>query len=162
MRVSLLFGLICLVGLGGCSFRFDVQAVMIDGRLAFVPGGRSSKPECISQVVVRDEAAPTAESYAAWMEAAYVWVDLGGYQCTDRFPLFYGEPLKGEDPDRTGDFREVSPKALRVGAIYEVMVIAGGSGSGGGRFRLLPDGRVENLGRPMLIGEDAPLVTTPE
>lgn len=159
MRALHILALICLLGLGGCSYRFDVRAVMIDGRLAFVSTGRFPKPDCISRVMIRDVEAGTAQTYAAWMQTAFAWVDEGGYDCTDRFPLFYGEPLKGEDADRPVPATEVAPKELRVGAIYEVMIISGATGAGGGRFRLLPDGRVENLGRAMLTGEDAPSVT---
>lgn len=159
MRALRILALICLLPLSGCSYAFDVQAVMIDGRLAFVPAPQFRKPACISRVMIRDEGAPTAQSFEAWMQTAHAWVDEGGYECTDRFPLFYGEALKGEHPAGTRGSGEVAAKPLRVGTIYEVMITSGATGYGGGRFRLLPDGRVENLGRPMLIGEDAPLVT---
>lgn len=161
MRVLSTFALICLLALTGCSYSFDVRAVMIDGRLAFVPAPQSRKAECISRVMVREEGPPAAQTFEAWMQSD-LWVDQGGYDCTDRFPLFYGEALKGNDVGRSTPSREVAPKALRVGTIYEVMIVSGATGYGGGRFRLLPGGRVENLGRPVLIGEDAPLMTPPD
>ena len=43
--------------------------------------------------------------------------------------------------------------------VQAVMITSGATGYGGGRFRLPGDGRVENLGPPKLMGEDAPLVT---
>lgn len=159
MRAFRTLALIGLLGLSGCSYTFDVRAVMIDGRLAFMPGPRIRKPECVSGVMVRDEAPLVGETFADWRQATYVWIDEGGYHCADRFPVFYGQVLTGEDTARTGGFEEVAPRPLRVGAIYEVMIGSGATGYGGGRFRLLPDGRVENLGRPTLQGEDAPLVT---
>lgn len=159
MRAFRALALICLLGLSGCSYGFDVQAVIIDGRLAFVPGPRGAKPDCVSRVMVRDEDAPVAATYDAWIRSAYAWADQGGYGCADRFPLFYGEALKGEDSAGAGISDEVAAKPLRAGVIYEVMITSGATGYGGGRFRLRSDGGVENLGPPMLTGEDTPLMT---
>ena len=159
MRALRILAPIFLLGVSGCSYAFDVQAGLIDGRLAFTPTPQLRKPACVSRVMIRDESAPTANSFETWMQTAHVWVDQGGYECIDRFPLFYGEALKGEIPTGTRGPTEVPAKPLRVGTIYEVMIISGATGYGGGRFRLLPDGRVENLGRPVLTGEDARLVT---
>ena len=160
MRLLPTLALICLLGLGGCSYTFRVEAVMVDGRLAFVPDTASrGRAKCVSHVMVMDAAAPTADSHAEGSQTAHVWRDHGGYACTDRFPLFYGEALNGEDDAGTSASGEVAAQPLREGVIYVVMIASGAMGYGGGRFRLLPDGRVENLRQPVLIGEDAPLVT---
>lgn len=92
----------------------------------------------------------------AWRQRAYAWVDEGGQDCVDRFPVVYGRALRGVDADPSPtSAEEVEPKTLQVGAVYNVFITAGATGYGGGRFRLLSDGTVENLGPALLIGEDA-------
>lgn len=113
---------------------------MIDGRLAFLPeAGSRGRAKCVSRVVV-GPAEPTAGGARSAM-----WHDAGGHDCADRFPVFYGQALKGEDEAPV--VPEVAPQALQPGVVYEVMVTAGATGSGGGRFRLTADGQVENLPR---------------
>lgn len=140
--------LVCLLGLSGCSYGFDVRAVMIEGRLAFVADGATrGQAKCVSHIQVLPEDYPAGrdgESTEAWAERAYAWNDYGGYDCDDRFPIFYGAPLKGQDEAR---WRDVVAKPLRVGVTYDVSAVAGATGYGGGQFRLLPDGGVENLRR---------------
>lgn len=129
-----------LLTLSGCSYSYDVEAVMIDGRLAFVPDAASrGRAKCVSHVVV----APVEP--AAGGARSAVWHDAGGHDCADRFPIFYGEPLKGEDGTPVAP--EVAPQALRPGVVYEVVVTAGTTGYGGRKFRLTADGQVENLPR---------------
>ena len=161
MRVLPLLSLIGLLALGGCSDTFDVRAVMTDGRLTFVADGPSrGRARCVSHVAVMvAEASPSSGHgpYEAWRQRAYAWVDQGGYGCDDRFPIVYGQALKGEDVRSSGPtFEDVAPKALEVGRVYIVMVTVDATGYGGGSFRLLPDGTVENLGPAVLIGEDGP------
>jgi len=148
MRSLRVLALISLLGLSGCSYSFDVRAVMIDGRLAFVAEGPSSgQAKCVTSVRVLPqdyEPGREGEPTEAWAQRAYAWSDHGDYDCDDHFPIFYGAPLKGTDESGLPD---VAAKPLRVGTIYEVSAVAGATGYGAGRFTLLPDGSVENLGR---------------
>lgn len=161
MRVLSLMPLFGLLMLGGCSYNFDVRAVMTDGRLTFIADGPSrSRARCVSRVEVMPvEVSPSSgpETMRAGRHRVYAWVDHGGYGCDDRFPIVYGQALKGADVRDSGAaFEDVAPKALEVGRVYNVMVTVGATGYGGGSFRLLSNGTVENLGPAVLIGEDGP------
>ncbi len=140
--------MVCLLAVGGCSYTFDVRAVMIDGRLAFVADGPSrGRAKCVTRIAVLAEerdSATEAESVEARNRRAYAWRDGGGYDCGNRFPIFYGELFEGQNEAGLPD---VAAEPLRVGTAYEVSAVAGSTGYGGGRFRLLADGRVENLAR---------------
>lgn len=60
----------------------------------------------------------------------------------NRFPIFYGQPLKGERLVYGENTPGVRPG--RVGVLYEVTTTSGATGYGGGWFRITPDRRVEN------------------
>lgn len=115
------------LALGSCSYTYDVRAVMIDGRLAFV-ADRSwlGQPDCFRSIEVRSRAEP---SRALWRQAA------PASSCPFDFPVFYGDRL----------IADVLVEPLRAGTIYEVASMSRGSGYGRGRFRLTGDRRVENL-----------------
>lgn len=148
MAALRLFAFACLLVLGGCSYGYEIEAVMIDGRLAFRPTPEAGdRAKCVSRVEVMPvEYAPfdEREAHAAWARKTYAWLDHGGHDCADGFPVFYGAALKGVGEG--GALRvEVEPKALRVGVIYSVNITAGATGHGYGRFRVRADGTVENL-----------------
>ena len=160
MRALRLLASIALIGLSGCSYGFDVSAVLMDGQVTFVVDrGARSRPKCVSSIQVRAEQLRglEGETVEEWAQRAYAWRDEGGYECEDRFPVVYGRALKGVY-DGGPILGDVAAKPLRVGTIYEVTVHSGATGYGAGRFRLLPDGRVEYLGRASppsgLTGED--------
>lgn len=149
-----------LLTLAGCSYRYDVEAVMIDGRLAFVPNAASrGRAKCVSHVMVmpvQETRRADGESDAEWERRIYAWNDYAGYDCDDRFPIFYGQPLKGEGgPDRP----DVASQPLRPGVVYEVLISAAATGYGGGRFRLSADGAVENLPGLSSSADPEPVVT---
>ena len=138
--------------LGGCSYTYDILATMIDGKLAFVVDPKSpSKPSsCLTTITVaaqdrqsRVRAEPNDN--VQLVNAGVVWWNSVGYECSTRFPVTYGIPLAGEPRSPEQVNREVHAKPLTPGVIYEVVVVSGATGYGGGRFRLTASGGVENL-----------------
>jgi hypothetical protein len=143
MKAFRLMALASLLMLGGCSYIYDIAAVMIDGRLAFVVDQESGrKPSCVSTVsVVLDVRAvkhPDGVDPFLWKEGQLS-------DCANTFPIFYGQRIKGEAPSPDHVLDTLPAKPLKIGVIYEVHILSEGSGYGGGRFRLTADGRVENL-----------------
>ncbi|MBL0968109.1 MAG: hypothetical protein IBJ02_03220 [Brevundimonas sp.] len=130
LRILALAGLMLL---GSCSYTFDIETRLIDGQVTFVvaPDSRS-KPgrSCVRTIMVGDD-------------DGFVWQDHVTDPCGTRFPVVYGQPLRGApDPD-LADLK-MAPRQLRPGITYQVMANAG-IGYGEGRFRLTQDGRVESL-----------------
>jgi hypothetical protein len=139
--------------------RFEIVAMTIDGRLAFVAKGTSAQPPCISRIqVIRpgctDRAADEPET--VWRERVFAWSDYGGFECVDNFPIFYGEALNGRDRRGLATPSEVAPKTLEAGVTYTVTATTAGLGGrswfGGGSFRLGADGLVDEVGPAPLIG----------
>lgn len=122
-----------LILLGSCSYTFDIEARMIDGKVTFVvaPDSRS-KPgnSCVGTIMVADD-------------EGIVWQDHVGQPCATRFPVVYGLPLRGVADPEFADLK-TGPRPLRTGVVYDVMANVG-IGYGEGRFRLTEDGRVETL-----------------
>jgi hypothetical protein len=129
------------MALSGCSYTYAVKAVMLDGRLAFVvdPASRE-RPRCVSRVSVVLEHVEGSES----SDDPTFWDNAGGYDCEDVFPVFYGVPLAGARASAPA-VDERPARRWEPGRTYQVVVVAGATGYGGGRFRVHPDGRVENL-----------------
>jgi hypothetical protein len=78
----------------------------------------------------------------------YWWQAMTSGTCRNRFPIRYGESLKGTPfAYRDGAGREsgsvVTAKPLRIGIVYKVSTTGGNSGSGTGWFRIAPDRHVE-------------------
>jgi hypothetical protein len=120
--------------LGGCSYSYDLIAVVRNGQIVFnVDPASSRQPSCIRRIEV------TAES-----EREPVWLESVSYDddCSNNFPLPYGPRLRGQH--RPSD-PEVAAKPLRRETIYLVTATTGATGYGGGRFVVHADGRIENL-----------------
>lgn len=137
-------------------------AVVIDGRLAFVVDPHSNhQPDCIRSVhVTADDAVSakpaTDDDKELVANGVFWWQDFAVDACPNPFPIFYGQALKGRPfvfQDRPSS--SVRAKPLKIGVIYEVDADSSGSGYGGGRFRIRPDRRVENLPRQSSQGEPA-------
>lgn len=140
------------LALSGCSYVYDLLAVVIDGRLAFVVDPHSRRhPECIQSIhVLTDEpvrARPTlSDDKRLVANGVFWWKDTAIDACPNPFPVFYGVQLKGKPfVYQGGSTGSVDAKPLRIGVVYEVDAVSSGSGIGGGRFRILPNRRVENL-----------------
>lgn len=136
----------------GCSYHFDTQVQLIDGKLAFNTQAKwFGGPECIRAVVVEAEAGPAAEAapgddLSAVKRGVYweEWLDLKS--CENQFPLFYGATLAGKKLIfDDGTIRSVKPKSLVRGVVYEYLLLSDGSGSGGGKFKISENGQVINL-----------------
>ena len=138
------------LALGSCSYTYDLLAVVIGGRLAFIVDPSSDrKPNCIRSIDVSvDKGGPHAKPAKGDEELSVTnggvyWqktFNVGSYP--NPFPVFYGAPLKGV-PSR--DVGSVEAKPLHVGVLYEVTAESSGSGYGGGWFRITEERRVENF-----------------
>jgi hypothetical protein len=143
--------LVAAIGLtlSGCSYVYDLLAVMRDGQLMFVVDPNSqSQPDCFRQieVVSVQRAAVEASPGDDQIRTGYgtVWRDEVEYEdeCENQFPFAYGRTLDG---DQRADHGLVRPKPLARGVVYEVTTVTGATGYGGGRFIVRTDGRVDNL-----------------
>lgn len=145
--------------LGSCSYSYDLLAVVIGGRLAFIVDPSSSRePDCIRGITVSTDKGETATAKATSGDneqlvanGVYWWKSMVQRECQNPFPVFYGQPLKGirlvypEGIPGAGEASSiVEAKPLRVGVVYEVTTTSSGSGYGGGWFRITPDRHVEN------------------
>ena len=148
-RIALLSASLMSVALGSCSYIYDLQAVMIDGRVAFVvdPDSRQDA-DCIRDVYVKvDYGGPTAkpaegDDVGLVTNGGIYWWDFRDVRsCDNKFPIFYGNELKGKPSDNLG---YVSPKPLVVDVVYQVGTGGSGSGSGTAWFKIRPDGQIEN------------------
>lgn len=144
------------LALAGCSYSYDLKAVVIGGRLAFVvDSGSNHAPSCfnavevIAQGGVRAKASPGDDT--SRVQYGTFWNQRLDYGCVDEFPLFYGQYLMGK-PNTLGQGPDsVAAKPLRVGVIYEVFTTSGATGYGSGAFKILPDHRVVNVSSPSMI-----------
>lgn len=146
--------------LGSCSYSYDLLAVVIGGRLAFIVDPSSSKePECMNGIMVSTEKGETATAKAApgddeqLVANGVFWRKSFEADCENHFPIFYGQALKGQQLVYDGRVPGAAPgemssvveaKPLHVGVVYEVTTTSGATGYGGGWFRITPDRRVEN------------------
>lgn len=139
------------VALTGCSYSYDIIAVVRDGQLVFDIDPKSERePSCLRQVEVlaREQAKAEPGTGDDINRVGYgtFWFESVDYQddCSNRFPLPYGATLKGQ---LQADLGRVAPKPLLREVVYEVSTTTGATGYGGGCFIIRTDGRVENLAR---------------
>ena len=136
-----------MVTLSGCSYTYDVQAMVSDGHLVFHANPQWGA-DCVYQVEVRSE-----EDVAVTVWEQSISVEN---ECINKFPITYGVRLRGaahvsasrgvHDAIMGTSAPSVTAKKLRAGVIYTVSTTTGGSGYGCGRFRIGPKRQVENLG----------------
>ena len=143
------------LALGGCSYSYDLRAVAIGGRLAFVVDTKSNRgPSCFNNVEViarggvRANASPGDD--ASLVRYGTFWNQRLDYGCVDQFPLFYGQTFRGKANPGQG-LNRVAAKPLKIGVIYEVSTTSGATGYGSGAFKILPDHHVVNVPPPSMI-----------
>ena len=132
--------------LSGCSYAYDVGVKVIDGQVTF-----DANPEwgadCVRQLTVKADSGEVVWQQSISHEDA----------CANTFPIIYAIPLEGErliypafislPEDVLGQpAKMVAPKPLQPDTTYWVHTTTGSTGYGCGRFRLLEDQAVENLG----------------
>ena len=148
--------------LSGCSYAYDLQAVVIDGKVAFVVSPSSPRhPDCIREITVETDDARAEATRRDDQEAVargVFWDQSLSHEggCQNEFPIVYGEPLKGSPLVYEGQglpegmqgqrANTVMPKLLRIGATYTVSTTSGSTGYGCGRFRITQDRKIENFG----------------
>ena len=140
--------------LSGCSYVYDLKAIAINGRLAFIvdPHSRSGA-SCIRSIEVTavgpSRATPAAGDDRQAVATGTFWKQTtASDQCLNPFPILYGVRLAGEPfvyEDRI--MGSVAAKPLKADEIYEVSASGSGSGYGGVRFRIRRSGQIENLPR---------------
>lgn len=139
--------------LGSCSYGYDLLAVAINGRLAFIVDPHSSyKPDCIESVDVSvDKGGPIARPAATddtrlvRNGGVYWWKSFEINSCLNPFPIFYGQQLKGPPfIYQNGNPSSVEAKPLRIGVLYSVNT-SGDGAYGRGWFRIAKGGHIENL-----------------
>jgi len=134
MACKIATAMLLAASLGGCSYRYDLTAVVRNGQIVIdVDPSSTRHPSCLREIAVFAE----DERRATWLENVSYDDD-----CANKFPLAYGYRLRGKHGP---DSREVAAKPLRWETIYEVTATTGAIGYGGGRFIVHADGRVENL-----------------
>lgn len=144
--------LVAALTLGSCSYGYDILAVAINGRLAFVVDPRSSyKPDCIRSINVSvDRGGPIAHPGPGDDVAlvrnggVYWWKSTEVTSCENPFPIFYGQQIKGPPFIYNNGPSSVEAKPLRVGVLYEVEMDGAGA-SAMGWFRIDKRGHIENL-----------------
>ncbi len=153
MLLRTLIALPLIAALAGCSSAYDVRAVVIGGKLAFVPAktGISGEPDCIYSVSVstvdRSGAAATKADDAPTVLNGIYWdMTFAVTSCENPFPVFYGAKLKGP-PFGDVEGYKVEAKPLRIGAVYQVSTASEGSAYGGGEFLITEERKVVNLPR---------------
>lgn len=153
-----LFVMLASVSLSGCSYAYDIIAVVQNGRLTFIvdPESKYRQPSCLRQIEVTAQSgphpAPAAGDDALRVGYGTYWSASVGYDdaCANRFPIPYGSPLEGKI---RADQGKVAPKPLLREVEYEVSTTTGATGYGGGRFIIHANGRVENLPHAELIDD---------
>jgi hypothetical protein len=145
--------LLCMLTLSGCSYSYDVQAKLSGGRLTFYANPQWGA-DCVREVEVTPEEGEGSKGAEAVWEQSITYDDA----CKNTFPVAYGERLKGNFyvnvvvysgmPDATigAPARSVAAERLRLGVVYIVRTTTGATGYGCGRFRLIDNRQVENLG----------------
>jgi hypothetical protein len=144
--------LIIALPLGSCSYKYDISAVVIGGKVAFVVDPNSaSSANCIRSIrVVTDQnvraAAVAGDDYQLVANGAFWWKDTAPSECLNPFPIVYGAQIRGTPLVANGKAESgVEAKELQIGVTYSVVTTGSGSGVGSGRFRIRSNRTVENL-----------------
>jgi hypothetical protein len=144
--------LVSLLALTGCSYTYELRAVVIDGHIAFIVDPNSDRqPDCIRSIYVETDEGVTAKPAmgddAGLVEhGAFWWKDTAVTECPNPFPIRYGQHLEGRPfAYQNRVTAGVEAKPLVIGVIYDVTTTSSGSGYGGCRFRIRADRTIENL-----------------
>jgi hypothetical protein len=159
MAGRIVFSLLACMLLSGCSYTYDILAVVQHGRLMFVVDPKSSHhPSCLREIEVtaRSGNRATATSGDDESRVGYgtFWFESVDHAdgCANTYPLPYGSSLSGKV---LSDREKVTPKPLLREVEYEVRATTGATGYGGGQFILHRNGQVENLPREKLEAREA-------
>ncbi len=153
-RLRLLLPLLS-IAVASCSYGYDVRAVVIGGRLAFVVDPKSRHDaSCINAIDVIASGGVAARAApgddASRVRYGTFWHERLDYDCLDEFPVFYGQQFKGARRPLGQAIENVAAKPLKIGVVYEVTTTTGATGYGNGAFKILPDRTVVNVPLPAL------------
>lgn len=139
-----------LAPLAGCSYYYEVSALLFDGPFAFAadPWRNPLARDCVGQFSVeRDDGQPiTADEADDETRTGYgtVWFQIIRHEdaCANVFPIRYAEAFAGRFDAR---WRPARAKPLELGVNYTLLTTTGATGHGGGRFVIGADGSIKNL-----------------
>jgi hypothetical protein len=162
MRCLLLLAPCFMLALSGCSYTYEVKAVVIGGRLAFVVDPNSRRGvSCINQIDViatgGARARPAPGDDVTRVRYGTFWHERLDYNCADEFPIYYGQHLTGKPMPLGQAVETVAAKPLKKGVVYEVTTTTGTGGYGGGAFKIMLDGTVANVSPPPLTDLNDPM-----
>ena len=131
--------------LSGCSYGYRVEAIYLEGGLAFSPAETDfwgdPDPDCFHDITVsREESTEgdvTPGDRIAWKRY------FDSQPCANDFPVVYGAPLVGTPSSLS--IHDVEAQPLEVGVIYIVQTGSETIGYGNGRFKLDENGMPINL-----------------
>lgn len=117
-RLRLLLPLLTLT-LGSCSYAYDLKAVVVGGRLAFVVDPKSRHDaSCINQIDViasgDARAKPASGDDVSRVQYGTFWHERLDYGCVDEFPIFYGQRFKGKPSPLGQTIEVVAAKPLKM------------------------------------------------
>lgn len=157
-RLRLLLPLLS-IALGSCSYTYNVRAVVIGGRLAFVVDPKSRHDaSCMNAIDVIASRGVAAQASPgddiSRVKYGTFWHERLDYDCLDKFPIYYGQQFKGVHRPLGQVIETVAAKPLKIGVVYEVTTTTGATGYGNGAFKILPDRTVVNVPPPALTDEN--------
>jgi len=150
--MRLLVTMFLAVLVAGCSYEYEVTALVIDGHLAFDADPRSGifSDDCVREIsIVRDDDSEVAAEHGddeSRTGYGTVWFQIIEHVdgCANTFPIVYGEAFKGRFDS---NWPPVRSKPLQRGVVYNVWTTTGSTGYGAGRFTIDAEGRIVNLAR---------------
>lgn len=151
-RLQLIGASVAGLAVGSCSYGYDLLAVSIGGKLAFIVDPHSSyKPDCLASINVSvDKGGPIArpdpgdDVLLVRNGGVYWWKSSEVTSCENRFPVFYGQQIKGRPFIYADGPNSVEAKPLRIGVLYHVET-SGDGAYGNIWFRIGKGGHIENL-----------------
>jgi hypothetical protein len=143
--------------LGSCSYAYDVRAIAIGGKLAFVSTDRDF--DCAANVYITSDEAiatpvPGDQRGLVVNGGSFWWTDNPTDECTMNYPLVY-------DTHFSNVRTLVRPKKLKLGVVYEVQTQGHGA-YGTGCFRISRERRIENLPYESCMSTEGVAVTQNE
>lgn len=135
----------CMLSLSGCSYSYEVHARVANGRLMFDANPQWGA-DCVREVKL------TVGADVVWAKTEVLWQQSVSHDdsCDNRFPIVYGELLRGRNyvypKDMAGKpASSVAAKKLRTGVVYMISTTTGATGYGCGRFRINANREVQNF-----------------
>jgi hypothetical protein len=122
------------MALGGCSYEYDLLAIVRDGQIVFIVDPKSpSVPSCLRRIEVSAKGGRSS-----------VWRDSVDYTdaFANKFPIPFGANFNGRHQP---EWPTIDAKPLQQGVVYEVTATTGATGYGIGHFSIDESGHIVNM-----------------